>query len=231
MKSIKSLSLPEILKFDVIGEVEQATGRRVTTEPDVTGLMALSFSIDAAQRKRELLSEACDTYMGMQMGDYRAIIEAYGFELVLETPFLGHFSDERHYVYAHRDGLLLSVDTYQGERVNGGKVYYAWQTTPDVKDRHSLTSSGGWIDKGVFTLWLGDHDCREAIIFNLDALRAAGKFVTPWPRQPFLWLLHYMDTKTPNYDYEAITAARIALLPEWVRQMICPEDQTEQAAA
>jgi hypothetical protein len=168
--------------------------------------------------------------MGMQVSAYRTIIESYGFELVLDTPFRGHHAEERHFVYAHRDGLLLSVDTYGGERVNGGKVYYTWQTSPDVKDRQNLTSSGGYIDRGVFTLWQGDHDCREAIVHNLENLRAAGSFVSPWPKPPFLWLLHYMDKEPKNYDYEAITAARIALLPEWVREMIGHRDRSEESA-
>ncbi|WP_327210165.1 hypothetical protein [Rhizobium leguminosarum] len=230
MKSVESLSLPELLKLDVVSEVEKAIGRRVTGEPDLTGILALSISIDAGRRKRNLLAESGDTYMGMQMSAYRTIIESYGFELVLDTPFLGHHAEERHFIYAHCDGLLLSVDSYGGERVNGGKVYYTWQTSPDVKDRHNLTSSGGYIDRGVFTLWQGDHDCREAIIHNLENLRAAGSFVSPWPKPPFLWLLHYMDKEPKNYDYEAITAARIALLPEWVREMICHDDQSEESA-
>jgi hypothetical protein len=35
-----------------------------------------------------------------------------------------------------------------------------------------------------------------------------------------MWLLHYMDTKVKGYDYKAITADRIAMLPEDVRTAI-----------
>jgi hypothetical protein len=192
MKNVANMTLPELLKFDVTHEVEKA----------------------------KPLSERDDTFYGMQMDVYRAIIEAYGFELVLETPFQGRNVEERHFVYAHRDGLLLSMDSYDGERVNGGNVYYTWRKNADVKDTHHLTSSGRYLDRGVYTLWEGSHDCREAIVHNLNSLRAEGLFVTPWPQRPFLWLLHYMNTQADGYDCDAINSERIALLPEWVREMI-----------
>lgn len=47
-----------------------------------------------------------------------------------------------------------------------------------------------------------------------------GQFVTPWREQPVIWLLTYMDTKAPSYDYKAITKGRIAKLPEEVRRAI-----------
>lgn len=231
MRNPDTLTLPELLNVDVVSEVEKATGLRVTSEPNIAGMLALSVSMDVGRRKRELLAEIGDTFMGMQADDYRATIEAWGFELVLETPFKGHHKDERYFIYAHRDGLLLSFDTYQGERVNGGKVFYTWRSSPEMKNRHELTSSGRYLDRGIYTLWQGDHDCREALVHNLDALRSAGEFVTPWPQRPFLWLLHYMDTEPDDYDREAINAARIALLPEWVREMIGPDDRATADAA
>lgn len=216
--------LPDLLNFDVIGEVEKFTGMRVISGDEGIALLALAVSADHGKRKRLILKELGDTYSGMSIKDYRAIVESYGFELVLETPFQGSGGDETHFVYAHRDGLLLSVDTHQGERVNGGHVYYTWRSNPEIKDRHSPTSSGRWLDRDAYTIWQGYHDCREALIYHLDALRSAGAFLPVWPSEQFLWLLHYADTKSEGYDREAINAERIALLPEWVRTMISMND-------
>jgi hypothetical protein len=49
-----------------------------------------------------------------------------------------------------------------------------------------------------------------------------GEFLPQWVEQPLLWLLHYRDTDTPDYDYAAINAERIGLLPRWVQTMITP---------
>jgi hypothetical protein len=77
-------------------------------------------------------------------------------------------------------------------------------------------------------VWVGYHDCREAIRHKINGLDEFGTFVTPWVKQPFMWLLHYMDTKDAetgesldrldrNYDYEGIMRERFALLPADVR--------------
>jgi hypothetical protein len=65
-------------------------------------------------------------------------------------------------------------------------------------------------------------DCREAIRYYLGKMRETGTFLPVWENRPFLWLLHYMDTKDEGYDYKAITASRIAQLPEHVRNAITP---------
>jgi hypothetical protein len=72
-------------------------------------------------------------------------------------------------------------------------------------------------------IWCGTHDVREAIRHKLALLRQHGQFVCPWVKQPFLWLLHYMDTKVEGYDYKAIADARIAMLPRHVRATITPK--------
>lgn len=69
-------------------------------------------------------------------------------------------------------------------------------------------------------IWSGDHDCREALKFNIERLLENGIFLKKWKKQPFLWLLHYMDSKTPGYNHEQITKDRIALLPEYIQEII-----------
>jgi hypothetical protein len=44
-----------------------------------------------------------------------------------------------------------------------------------------------------------------------------------WIRQPFLWLLHYGDTKVAGYDFDEINQQRIAMFPTEVQEAICGE--------
>lgn len=68
----------------------------------------------------------------------------------------------------------------------------------------------------LVSVWSGHHDCREAIKFNISELNKNGSFVKKWIEKPFLWLLHYMDTKDENYDHEKITLDRLKKLPKHV---------------
>lgn len=76
------------------------------------------------------------------------------------------------------------------------------------------------VDNKLRTIWSGDHDCREALKFNINRLAENGTFLKKWKEQPFLWLLHYGDTNNKDYDYKAINDSRIKMLPEDVQQMI-----------
>lgn len=79
------------------------------------------------------------------------------------------------------------------------------------------------LDKlGHRTVWSGNHDCREAVKLKITNMINKGVFLPKWKEQPFLWLLHYMDTKTKGYDYKKINEERIAMLPQYVRDAITP---------
>jgi hypothetical protein len=71
-------------------------------------------------------------------------------------------------------------------------------------------------------VWVGDHDCREAVKMNITNMIDNGTFLTKWKERPFMWLLHYMDTKVEGYDYKQIIEDRIAMLPDHVREAITP---------
>jgi len=208
--------LLEVLHTDPLGIAEELTG--VSYKED-EGTQWLGFGIMQEKNKiveREL-KERGDTVFSNDLDRYQQIITDYGFELALEVPFTAQYdnAEERMFIYWHPYGLLLKFDTYQGVRVNGGKVQYCWKPAdPDARETWKLTSSGGYYG-GV---WVGDHDCREALIFNLENLRTHGEFVNPWPSLPFMWLLHHGDTKVENYDYVGITSERISMLPEHVRE-------------
>lgn len=72
----------------------------------------------------------------------------------------------------------------------------------------------------LMMIWSGNHDCREALRFNISQLKKHGTFIPSWVQAPFLWLLHYRDTKDEEYDYKALNKERIALLPLHVQAAI-----------
>lgn len=94
------------------------------------------------------------------------------------------------------------------------------------KDNHKRTWKGRRFRDAQYKrmVWCGDHDAREALVHKITKLEERGSFVPVWSKRPFLWLLHYMDTKEEGYDYNALNAARIAAMPEWVQEMIGPKD-------
>src|SRR3989344_628154 len=156
---------------------------------------------------------ASDTTLSNKLSDYLKVLTEEGFEEVLKLSFVGDEGrQESFFIFFHEgNGIILALDTFGGDKTNGGHFYYNWRP-------HSGTKINKCISSGSFslkdkTVWIGDHDCRESLRRNLHNLRQHGTFVNPWIEQPFLWLLHYMDTKKEGYDYEAISAKRIALLP------------------
>jgi hypothetical protein len=214
--------LKSTLKFDPLATAETIAGERVD---DGGHAFALGFVLanQHAKLKQDLLRHRGDVYEGISVVDFTSIVEAAGFEKVLEIPFVkeshGDRRDEVFIVFAHRDGLLLRVDSYNGVRINDGAVYYNWRPHKEAGWHEFVHSGGMRSDDNENWIWCGDHGAREALIFNLDQLRANGEFVTPWIKQPFLWLLHYGDT-VDGYDHVAITRSRLAQLPDWVREFV-----------
>jgi hypothetical protein len=75
-------------------------------------------------------------------------------------------------------------------------------------------------EHNLVRVWSGDHDCREAIKFNIKQLAENGTFLKKWVKPPFLWLLHHNDPKEPGYNYEEINNERISRLPKDVQEII-----------
>lgn len=210
--------LEERLAFDSLQAAEDIMGKSYKEDESVVGLgMLMMFENNA--RKKALLQANGDSCFSNSVADYLQIIRNEGFEKVFETPVEPnpHTDGDTYFIFWHPDGILLSFDTYNG-KVNGGKFYYNWKPSGSWKECCRYISSGGF--KG--DAWVGDHDCREAIRHNIRNLRENGEFLPIWAERPFLWLLHYMDSKAEGYDYKAITESRIALLPKYVQTAITP---------
>ena len=76
------------------------------------------------------------------------------------------------------------------------------------------------IENNLRAVWVGHHDCREAIKNNINLMIENGVFLKEWKKQPFLWLLHHGDTKVEGYNYEEINQKRLNLLPDYVKKCI-----------
>jgi hypothetical protein len=97
---------------------------------------------------------------------------------------------------------------------------YEKTTNPEVLERERL-----WNEKFKReAVWSGYFDGREAVRYHLGLMETNGDFLPTWEFKPFIWFLHYADTKVPGYDYEQINKERIAMLPEHVRNAITPKE-------
>ena len=209
------------LKFDAIQAAEDLTGLD-SHNTDLPVWLALGMMQANGKRKAELLTANLDSTFSNKLDYYEQVLAAEGFEKVLEIPIphdptLEREYGDRYFVYWHPDGLLLSFDSYCGDSVNGGHIYFNFKMN-DPQEFYLLNIPVGSCNGVADSI-----DCREAIRYYLGKMRENGKFLPVWEHRPFLWLLHYMDTKAEGYDYKAITAERIAMLPEHVRKAITSE--------
>ena len=215
-------ALRDLLAFDPLSTAERVTGESYKADE---GTMALGFSlaIDHNQRKAKALAASGDTHFSQTLAEAEKVYAAAGFAKVASWPFEG--SDgvaEELAAWWHPDGLLLTVESYMGTRVNTASLRYNVRLhEPHHPEAWSRLSSHGPIDGS--TARAGSHDVREGLIVAIEGLREVGAFLPVWVRQPFMWLLTYMDTKVEGYDYAAISTRRIADLPADVRAAIAGE--------
>jgi hypothetical protein len=226
---MKPEKIRKILNRDGLAEAEEMTAASYK-ESKFTEHIGFMNHLEAGRDKQSLMDALDDTPFGCSTERYLRVAKRIGFEIVLEIPFKGSAwgeappPDETYYVLWRKDGILLYFDTYGGKDVNGGKFLYNWKFDKQEYCRWPLTSSGCMELPGV---WVGDHDCREALAFHISDLEAHGKFLNPWLKSPHLWLNHYMDCKEEKDIWKsiekrnAITAERMKMLPEHVRKAIC----------
>jgi hypothetical protein len=208
--------LDDLLKYDSLAEAEKVTGK-YSGASESTVLLGMALGYDKNKKLEAMLQSSDDTGFSETKMDYLAKLSRFGFEQIYEESFKEGGRDETlnamfHFQYS----ILLIFDTYNGN-VNSGKFYYHWKPKGESFPYH-ITSSGGYVDMDN-KIWSGNHDCREAVKHNINNLLEYGEFVA-WVQQPFIWFLHYGDTKTKDYDYKGLTRSRLAKLPEKVRQAI-----------
>jgi len=225
------------LEFDSLDEAEKLTGRSYKTDDGVTFLGMGLLQINSEDRKR-LFTETDDTMFSNDVDRYLRIVKEEGFEIVLCDQFQNYqYPDkiEKFYVlFNYEKGILLEFDTYGGH-VNSGKYFYNWKPSynpfDDAPNKPRVTSSGSYFkfEDGSYG-WAGDHDCREALRFNIRQLQQHGTFITPWVKDPYFRLLNftewhdvttvYSNHSVQSAEIKRISAERICRLPEAVRKAI-----------
>jgi hypothetical protein len=158
-----------------------------------------------------------DTVLCNELSSYIKVLSEEGFREVLQLPFIGwNGQHESFSIYFHdRDGILLSLYTLGGDRVHGGSFFFNWR--PNYNSRSEIDSlypMANWTVKGDRKIFLGCVDSRENLRWKLQELRQNGVFIKPWPKRPWLWLLHSEDERS---NFREINDERIALLPEEVQ--------------
>lgn len=222
----RTTELERALATDPIMDFEARTRKSYRDNNEAENRAMLASCIGFNLYKEKLLKQAGDTAFSMSGEEYAANIEAFGFVEVYSEPFTadryGKTFEDVLKVYWHPWGLLLRFDTYNGQR-NGGNVYYNWKPY-DGADWHSCVSSGSFADADGECIWVGYHDCREALRYNMRQLREHGELLPVWKYRPrTLWITHYADRDIcvgKPAEYERLTQDRLAKLPTHVQQAI-----------
>lgn len=206
-----------LLRFDSLSEAEKLTGSDYKTDENTVRL-GLGLAMLNNEAKDRALAETDDTRWSLDFAGTVALWERIGFETVHTRNFVARDSVETYLVLWHPDGILGTVESYGSTRVNTQKVYYNVRPTSGHLPWDAI-SSGRYVD----AVWVGDHDAREGLRFNLGRLREHGEFLPIWVERPWLSLLTYQEAREDGYDRKAITESVIGELPEHVRTAITPE--------
>lgn len=182
-------------------------------------------------------SLVADTSMHTKLADYLFIAKNIGFEMVFEQDIFipaelqRSYDKNRHYIMWHPGySILLSFDSYFNDTsVNSGNFYYAWKPN-HYPSCYDFISSGIFRGKvGESMVWVGSHDCRKALCFNIETLAKKGEFLIQWPELPHLWLANYADyrifdnlkdNQSGEYWHE-VNRSYLERLPEYVQRAIC----------
>ncbi len=210
-------NLDELLGFDPLQEAEIMTGR--SYKHDIaTSSIGLLLAVDNNQKKKELLKANEDSYYGMEFAEFVVLMDSMGFKSVA-SGFIPNSEDE--WFIDWKDGILVVYDSFRGS-LNGAKAFFNYLPASDNSYRGGFSGTAVEGPNGK-NVWCGDFDAREGFKHRLDNYRDTGIFMKKWIRQPFLWLLHYGDTKVAGYDFDEINQQRIAMFPTEVQEAICGE--------
>lgn len=211
-------ALNDSLRFDPLAAAELVTGESYRSS-DNTIRLGMVIAQDHGKEKSGLLALNQDTDDSAQTyKEWERVAFDIGFEKVLELP-IAETGDFFRVYWA--DGLLLVTDSYWKDKsVNSAKCYFNFRATSEDAYKARSGCSHGGVPEGE--TMDASYDSRQGLRLKLAQLRECGEIPAKWVRRPFMWLLHYMDTKTEGYDYEVITESRIAMLPEHVRSAITP---------
>lgn len=204
----------ELLSIDPLQVAEDLTGKSYKDD-EQTANVGVAIALLYSQHKNAVLLAHDDTTISNKVSRYNMILGSMGFKEVLKMPFENREQKQEHlFVFAHPEtGVIISYDTFCGDHVNGGHMYYCLHKKPDAPDKafYGATSAGSWESESEpdwrqsyetgspkDLYWKGNHDCREAIRYHYNRLGEVFDFINPWPKNPRhswcdLKLLHHMD--------------------------------------
>jgi hypothetical protein len=216
----KKGAIDKLLAADALDMAEKITSKSCDNDEGVS-FLGMGLQMVLGDKKRKLLKETNDTYYSMLVGEFCAVLIMNGFTKVLTVPFIGdgygdRYVQEYFYCFWNKEKSILVVfDTFNDKSVNGAKAYFNWREYEG--QCHDMPINGG----GRIGGFMGESiDAREGLIRYIERMEMGGEFLKKWESDPFLWLLHYTDTKKDGYDYKAINKERIKLLPAEVRAAI-----------
>ena len=182
--------LKKLLNTDPIAQFEKRTGKHYSENDELDDLEMMRDVFAHNSNKAAMLEASGDTTFSMSAMKYEECIREFGFQEIYSESFeVEGKPDELKVFWMKRWGLLLHYDTFMGQR-NGGKVWYNW--IPNQNASRAVTSSGGLKVDGDVTIWVGNHDCREALRHNMVRLNAEGEFLPVWKFQPScMWITHH----------------------------------------
>lgn len=225
-QALSDHALFRVLAIDPLGEMCDLAG--VHHSDEALGDAVTLASIPVFQAKSEVIeremSARGDTHPRMSLAEFEAALTEEGFERVLEEPVAvsdGSAPSDL-LVWAHREGMLVTVCTYGADRRPGGmnpNLALNWKG-----DYRSIPFPyGGTVGPSVDVADLAVN-ISEGLRLKLSCLRANGKLVSPWVRRPmFISFLSYKEScELTASDRANLTAQRVAKLPEWVLAFMTP---------
>jgi hypothetical protein len=95
-----------------------------------------------------------------------------------------------------------------------------WEKFLAIQKKWSIKDKEYKAKHNLRNVWSGDHDCREAIKFNISLLNDNGIFLKKWIDVPFMWLCHHGDKNSPLGHSDEVMEERFNKLPEYVKECI-----------
>lgn len=213
--------IDELFGIDPIYLVEKVTGTSASSNIE----LALGLQLMKNDLLSKALEEAGDVDSFRQdLSQYISTLERGGFKqgLVMDVPR----TRDKFYIY-WRDGIIIAFDSYRDNTVvNGGSMYLNYQFDRNSEDGWGALSGcshgplRGKVEEGDIITRQVSKDCRQGLFNTLNKMQTGGTILPTWKQSPFLWFLHYMDTKVDGYDYNEINRERISLLPKEVQLVI-----------
>ncbi len=240
----------ELTRFDqdpIMAEIERRSedGRSRQALADFADWVLMPKLLK--DRDGELL-EAGDTNRNTTVENYRRIAEEIGFELVgefaIDCTKKKYFNSEEWpaietiYIYARPDGLFLIMDSLGGKPNTAdlwceGFVEKNWDLPYDSASVHNLNPDGAMVQTLKF-------DAVCALRGRVGELEGLGHIQSPMAcldegdlRRMFIVSQDYSTQGADQYSREArealdkLAAARFAVMPPWVKQMIGPAPAPE----